>query len=132
MPQLLSAEVVLCMHKTTILCQFGLSCHQLTTISPSILNHFWWELYHSEHVNVLRGDQLRFKLKIDGDQLDALISYNQLVEYLGYHTDTGPLEDGLYRFKCITGHKGPYTSSDPAYNGSSYNLRIEWETGEQT
>ena len=44
-PQLLSAEVVLCMHKTTILCQFGLSCHQLTTISPSILNHFWWELY---------------------------------------------------------------------------------------
>ena len=45
-PQLLSAEVVLCMHKTTILCQFGLFCHQLTTISPSILNHFWWELYH--------------------------------------------------------------------------------------
>ena len=44
-PQLLSAEVVLCTHKATILCQFGLSCHQLTTISPSILNHFWWELY---------------------------------------------------------------------------------------
>ena len=40
-PQLLSAEVVLCMHKTTILCQFGLFCHQLTTI----LNHFRWELY---------------------------------------------------------------------------------------
>ena len=33
------------MHKTTILCQFGLFCHQLTTISRSILNHFWWELY---------------------------------------------------------------------------------------
>ena len=44
-PQLLSAEVVLCMHKTTILSQFGLFCHKLTTISPSILNHFWWELY---------------------------------------------------------------------------------------
>ena len=86
----------------------------------------------SEHVNVLRGDQLRFKLKIDGDQLDAHISYNQLVEYPGDHTDTGPLEDGFYRFKCIKDHKGPYTSSDPAYNGSSYNLLIEWETGEQT
>ena len=86
----------------------------------------------SEHVNVLRGDQLRFKLKIDGDQLDALISYNQLVEYLGDHTDNGPLEDRFYRFKCIKDHKGPYTSSDPAYNGSSYNLLIEWETGEQT
>ena len=33
------------MHKTTILCQFGLFCHKLTTISPSILIHFGWELY---------------------------------------------------------------------------------------
>ena len=49
----------------------------------------------SEQVNVLREDQLRFKLKIDGDQLDDLISYNQLMEYLGDHRDTGPLEDEL-------------------------------------
>ena len=92
----------------------------------------------SEHVKdlyqqqVSREDQLRFKLKIDGDQLDDLISYNQLMEYLEDKTDPGPLEDGLYRFKCIKDHKGPYTSSDPEYNGSSYNLLIEWETGEQT
>ena len=90
----------------------------------------------SEHVKdlcqqeVSREDQLRFKLKIDGDQLDDLISYNQLMEYLEDKTDTGPLEDGLYRFKCIKDHKGPYTSSDPEYNGSSYNLLIEWEPGE--
>ena len=92
----------------------------------------------SEHVKdlcqeqVSREDQLRFKLKIDGDQLDDLISYNQLMEYLDDKTDTGTLEDGLYRFKCIEDHKGPYTSSDPEYNGSSYNLLIEWEPGEQT
>ena len=82
----------------------------------------------SEHIK----DQLRFKLKIDGDQLDDLISYNQLMEYLEDKTDTGPLEDGFYRFKCIKDHKGPYTSSDPEYNGSSYNLLFEWEPGEQT
>ena len=54
------------------------------------------------------------------------------MEYLEDKTDTGPLENGLFRFKCIKDHKGPYTSSDPEYNGSSYNLLIEWETGEQT
>ena len=92
----------------------------------------------SEHVKdlcqqqVSKEDQLRFKLKSDGDQLDDLISYNQLMEYLEDKTDTGPLEDGLYRFKCIKDHKRPYTSSDPEYNGSSYNLLIEWEPGEQT
>ena len=46
------------MHKTTILCQFGLFCHQLTTISPSILNHFWWELYH---VPLTQDDPTRTK-----------------------------------------------------------------------
>ena len=55
----------------------------------------------SEHVNdlcqaqVSREDQLRFKIRIDGDQLDDLISYSQLMEYLEDKTDTGPLEDGL-------------------------------------
>ena len=87
------------------------------------------DLYQDQ---VSREDQLRFKLKIDGDQLDDHISYNQLMEYLEHKTDTGPLEDGLYRFKSIKDHKGPYTSSDPEYNGSSYNLLIEWETGEHT
>ena len=54
------------------------------------------------------------------------------MEYLEDKTDPGPLEHGLYRFKCIKDHKGPYTSSDPEYNGSSYNLLNEWETGEHT
>ena len=77
----------------------------------------------SEHVKdlcqqqVSREDQLRFKLKIDGDQLDDLISYNQLMEYLEDKTDTGPLEDGLHRLKCIKDHKGPYTSSEVEWGG---------------
>ena len=66
---------------------------------------------------VSREDQLRFKLKIDGDQLDELISYNQLMEYLEDKTDTGPLEDGFYRFKYIKDHKGPYTSSEVDWGG---------------
>ena len=81
----------------------------------------------SDHVKdlcqqqVSREDQLRFKLKIDGDQLDDLISYNQLMEYLEDKTDSGPLEDGFYRFKCIKDHKGPYTSSEVDLGGHDPN-----------
>ena len=81
----------------------------------------------SEHVKdlcqqqVSKEDQLRFKLKIDGDQLDDLISYNQLMEYLEDKTDTDPLEDGFYRFKCIKDHKGPYTSSEVDLGGHDPN-----------
>ena len=95
----------------------------------------------SEHVKdlcqqqVSREDQLRFKLKIDGDQLDDLISYNQLMEYLEDKTDTGPLEDGFYRFKCIKDHKEPYTSSEvdlgghdpnPNYVNESLLSEVDW------
>ena len=88
----------------------------------------------SEHVKdlcqqqVSREDQLRFKLKIDGDQLDDLISYNQLMEYLEDKTDTGPLEDGFYRFKCIKDHKGPYTSSEVDLGGHDPNPKHENES----
>ena len=75
--------------------------------------------------------------KISSDSSSRLIkinlmTYHQLMKYLEDKADSGPLEAGLYRFKCIQDHKGPYTPSDPEYNGSSYNLLIEWETGEQT
>ena len=74
---------------------------------------------------VSREDQLRFKLKIDGDQPDDLISYNQLMEYLEDKTDTGPLEDGLHRLKCIKDHKGPYTSSEVDWGGHDpYNNHV--------
>ena len=70
---------------------------------------------------VSREDQLRFKLKIDGDQLDDLISYNQLMEYPEDKTDTDPLVDGFYRFKCIKDHKGPCTSSEVDLGGHDPN-----------
>ena len=54
------------------------------------------------------------------------------MEYLEDNTDTGQLENGLYKFKCIKDHRGPYTSSHPEYLGSSYNLHTVWETGEMT
>ena len=92
----------------------------------------------SDHVHTLdqaqiyREEQLRLKLKVDGEQLDDLISYNQLMEYLEDTLDTGQPLDGLYKFKSIKDHRRPYYLSDPKYLRSSYNILIEWETGETT
>ena len=75
----------------------------------------------SDHVHTIsqnqvsREDQLRFKLKIDGDQPDSNISYNQHMEYLEDTTDTPQLDNGLYKFNWIKDHRGPYTSLDPEY-----------------
>ena len=52
------------------------------------------------------------------------------MESLEDNTDTWQLENGFYKFSWIKDHRGPYKSSDPEYLGRSYNLHIEWETGE--
>ena len=78
----------------------------------------------SDHVHTLdktqasRQEQLRFKLKVGGEQLDDLISYNQLMENLESTLDTGQTEDGLCRFKSIKDYRGAYSSSDHGYLGS--------------
>ena len=46
-------------------------------------------VYTLDQTQVSREDKLRFKLKIDGEQLDDLISYNQLMEHLEDNFDTG-------------------------------------------
>ena len=74
----------------------------------------------SEHVKdlcqqqVSREDQLRFKLKIDGDQLDDLISYNQLMEYWQTSSTTPgaePPRDASYSGSARSHSKHLETSS---------------------
>ena len=53
-------------------------------------------VHNLDQAQVSREDKLRFKLQVDGEQLDDLIFYNQLMEYLEDNFDTGQHEDGLY------------------------------------
>ena len=53
-------------------------------------------VYTLDQSQVSREDRLRFTLKVLGEQLDDLISYNQPREYLEDNFDTGQHEDGLY------------------------------------
>ena len=42
------------------------------------------------------------------------------------------MDQELYRFRAIIGHQGPLLVSDPDWQGSKYNVQVEWETGEIT
>ena len=66
-------------------------------------------IHNLDQAQVAREGEYRLNLKVDGEQLDDLISYNQLMEYLEDNFDTGKHEDGLYKFKSIKDHIGPYT-----------------------
>ena len=64
---------------------------------------------------------------------EEIISYNQLLDFLEQDQFANDLSnDGLFKYRDIIGHQGPLKPGDPDYQGSSYNVQIEWETGEIT
>jgi hypothetical protein len=65
-------------------------------------------------------------LSINDDESEEIITYNQLLEYLSRDKEN----DIVWKFQRIVSHQGPLKPTHPDYNGSSYNVLVEWENGE--
>ena len=77
-------------------------------------------------------EDITFKLKINKDQAEEIMSYNQLMDYIQKGTDAEEDPDSLFKFRDIVAHQGPLESTDPNHKGSKYNVMVEWESGEVT
>ena len=77
-------------------------------------------------------EDIKFKLKINKDQAEEIMSYNQLMDYIQKGTDAEEDPDSLFKFRDIVSHQGPLESTDPDHKGSKYNVMVEWESGEVT
>ena len=77
-------------------------------------------------------EDIKFKLKINKDQAEEIMSYNQLMDYIQRGTDAEEDPDSLFKFRDIVAHQGPLESTDPNHEGSKYNVMAEWESGEVT
>ena len=77
-------------------------------------------------------EDIKFKLKINKDQAEEIMSYNQLMDYIQTGTDAEEDPDSLFKFRDIVAHQGPLESTHPNHKGSKYNVMVEWESGEVT
>ena len=77
-------------------------------------------------------EDITFKLKINKDQAEEIMSYNQLMDYIQKGTDAEEDPDSLFKLRDIVAHQGPLESTDPNHKGSKYNVMVEWESGEVT
>ena len=77
-------------------------------------------------------EDIKFKLKINKDQAEEIMPYNQLMDYIQKGTDAEEDPDSLFKFRDIVAHQGPLESTDPNHKGSKYNVMVEWESGEVT
>jgi hypothetical protein len=70
---------------------------------------------------------IKFLCAVNEDQFEEILSYNDLLSHLEEDD-----ENHVWKFKCITTHQGPLTLKDDDWNGSMYNVMIDWENGEIT
>ena len=77
-------------------------------------------------------EDIKFKLKINKDQAEEIMSYNHLMDYIQKGTDAEEDPDSLFKLRDIVAHQGPLESTDPNHKGSQYNVMVEWESGEVT
>ena len=73
------------------------------------------------------SERTHFLCSVNDDQFEEIMSYNDLLRSL---EDDG--EGIVWKFKRISAHQGPLTPKDKDWNGSSYNVMVEWENGEIT
>ena len=71
---------------------------------------------------------IKFRLSINNDKAEEVITYNRLLDYLSKDNEN----DVVWKFRRIVSHQGPLRSEHPDYKGSMYNVMVEWETGEIT
>ena len=89
----------------------------------------------TKHKNDLKNnpEMVKFLVQNDKKTVEEIISYQGVIDHLqNYeHNEVSNIE-GELKFKNILAHQGPINQFDSAYNGSKYNILIEWEDGECT
>ena len=82
----------------------------------------------ADHESKVAENNLRFKVSMNNDAHEELLSHNEVMDYIAREEG----QEVLWKFKQIVGHEGPLNSKHPSYKGSSCNIMVEWENGEKT
>ena len=76
-------------------------------------------------------ERKRFLASVNDDEFQEVVTYNEILDHIAQQEEAKEPTD-LWRFVRISGHQGPLKSVDKDYNGSPYNVRVEWANGETT
>ena len=74
--------------------------------------------------------RIKFICSVNDDMYEEILTYNEILEYITRNEEQDEDQAIIWMFKHIAGHQGPLKKGDPRYNGSKFNVLVEWETGE--
>ena len=98
-----------------------------TTVRAKIVEHI-------EKRDKENHQQVQFILSTDDGRVREIIEHNELSDLVErqvqFEEEGDP--DALYGYEKIVGHQGPLNTSHPNYMKSTYNVLLQWDTGEVT
>jgi hypothetical protein len=81
-------------------------------------------------------ENVKFILQVDGDKADKIVGYNEVIEQMNRQLADEFDEESsgikTWKFRKLIGHQGPLSPRDRKYKGCTWNVLVEWETGEVT
>jgi hypothetical protein len=79
------------------------------------------------------SEHMKFICEVPNSTVDEILTYNEILDHIARDNDDIDNDtEQTYKFRRITAHQGPLHSSDKDYKGSSFNVLVEWESGETT
>ena len=87
-------------------------------------------LVENEEQLAKHPDCIKFICSVNDDMYEEILIYNEILEYIAKNEEQDADQAIVWEFKRIAGHQGPLKKGDPSYNGSKFNVLVEWETGE--
>ena len=89
-------------------------------------------LVESEEQLAKHPDHIKFVWSVNDDMYEEILTSNEILEYITKNEEQDDDQAIVWKFKHIAGHQGQLKKGDPGYNGSKFNVLVEWETGEST
>ena len=74
-------------------------------------------------------EDIKFKLKINKDQAEEIMSYNQLMDYIQKGTDAEEDPDSLFKFRDIVAHQGQLSQLTLTIRGANAMLWLNGSLG---
>ena len=73
-------------------------------------------------------------MQTDDAKADEIVGYNYIIDQINKEVLDEFNDEGTSIFHVIriASHQGPLRPGDTAYKGSTWNVLVEWETGETT
>jgi hypothetical protein len=73
-------------------------------------------------------ERIQFVCSMNNDAFEDIVAYSDILQHIEREED----DTHVWKFRRITAHEGPLNVNHPNWNGSNYNIMVEWEDGSIT